>query len=300
MPSHIFTRLGLWSEDIAMNIRSANAAKDYGRRNHLAGAWDEQLHAMDYLAYAYLQAARDREARAVLDELKSIRKVDPETFKCAYSFAAIPARWALERRKWSEAADLKVEPVDFPWPRFQWAQAITHFARAIGSARSGDVDRGRVETAKLADIQKQLAGAKDNYDWATQVEIQRKAASAWLTHAEGKNQEALELMRSAADLEDSTEKHPVTPGAVLPTRELLGDLLLELDRPADALKEYEQSLAVSPNRFNGLYGAGRSAELAGDQIKARRYYRKLVQTSSLGNRPELQHARDFLGHKPRS
>jgi len=300
MPSHIFTRLGLWSEDIAMNIRSANAAKDYGRRNHLAGAWDEQLHAMDYLAYAYLQAARDREARAVLDELKSIRKADPETFKCAYSFAAIPARWALERRKWSEAADLKVEPVDFPWPRFQWAQAITHFARAIGSARSGDVDRGRVETAKLADIQKQLAGAKDNYDWATQVEIQRKAATAWLTHAEGKNQEALELMRSAADLEDSTEKHPVTPGAVLPTRELLGDLLLELDRPADALKEYEQSLAVSPNRFNGLYGAGRSAELAGDRIKARRYYRMLVQTSSLGNRPELQHARDFLVYKPRS
>ena len=300
MPSHIFTRLGLWSEDIAMNIRSSNAAKDYGRRNHLAGAWDEQLHAMDYLAYAYLQAARDREARAVLDELKSIRKVDPETFKCAYSFAAIPARWALERRKWSEAAGLKLEPADFPWPRFQWAQAITHFARAIGSARSGDVDRARTETATLAGIQKQLAGAKENYDWATQVEIQRRAAAAWLAKADGKNENALELMRSAAELEDSTEKHPVTPGAVLPARELLGDLLLELNRPADALKEYEQSLAVSPNRFNGLYGAARSAELAGDQIKARRYYRKLVQTSSLGNRPELQHARDFRVHKPPS
>ncbi|HXF38358.1 MAG TPA: hypothetical protein VN687_01475 [Blastocatellia bacterium] len=299
MPSHIFTRLGLWSEDIAMNIRSSNAAKDYGRRNHLAGAWDEQLHAMDYLAYAYLQAARDREARSVLDELKSIRKVDPETFKCAYSFAAIPARWALERRDWKEASDLKIEPADFPWQRFQWAEAITHFARAIGAARSGDSNRARVEVEKLTEIHKQLAGAKDNYDWATQVEIQRRAAAAWLAKASGKSQDALELMRSAADLEDSTEKHPVTPGAVLPARELLGDLLLELNRPADALKEFERSLVVSPNRFNGLYGTARSAELAGDPIKARRYYRKLVQTSPLGNRPELQYARDFLGPKPR-
>src|SRR6185295_15920266 len=231
MPSHIFTRLGLWSEDIAMNIRSSNAAKDYGRRNHLAGAWDEQLHAMDYLAYAYLQAARDREARSVLDELKSIRKVDPETFKCAYSFAAIPARWALERRDWKEASDLKIEPADFPWQRFQWAEAITHFARAIGAARSGDSNRASVEVEKLTEIHKQLAGAKDNYDWATQVEIQRRAAAAWLAKASGKSQDALELMRSAADLEDSTEKHPVTPGAVLPARELLGDLLLELNRP---------------------------------------------------------------------
>ena len=299
MPSHIFTRLGLWSEDIATNIRSENAAKDYARRSNLAGTWDEQLHAMDYLAYAYLQQARDPEARAVLDELRAIRKTDPESFKCAYSFAAIPARWALERRDWKEASDLKIEPPNFPWARFQWAEAITHFARAIGAARGNDVTRARVEVEKLAEIQKQLTGAKDNYDWATQVEIQRRAAAAWLAKARGKSQEAMELMRSAADLEDSTEKHPVTPGAVLPARELLGDLLLELNRPGEALKEFERSLVISPNRFNGLYGAARSAELAGDRIKARRYYRKLVETSSLGNRPALQHARDFLGHKPR-
>ena len=299
MPSHIFTRLGLWSEDVATNIKSKNAAKDYARRSNLAGTWDEQLHAMDYLAYAYLQQARDPEARAVLDELRAIRKTDPESFKCAYSFAAIPARWALERRDWKEASELKIEPADFPWPRFQWAEALTHFARAIGAARSGDSNRARVEVDRLAEIQKQLVGAKDNYDWATQVEIQRRAAAAWLAKASGKSQDAMELMRSAADLEDSTEKHPVTPGAVLPARELLGDLLLELNRPAEALKEYERSLVVLPNRFNGLYGAARSAELAGDPIKARRYYRKLVETSSLGNRPALQHARDFLVHKPR-
>ncbi|HSB09534.1 MAG TPA: hypothetical protein VLM38_08625, partial [Blastocatellia bacterium] len=299
MPSHIFTRLGLWSEDIAMNIRSEDAAKDYGRRNHLAGAWDEQLHAMDYLAYAYLQQARDREARAVLDELKTIRKTDPETFKCAYSFAAIPARWALERRDWKAAADLKSEPADFPWQNFQWAQAITHFARALGAARGGDNERARVEIEKLRDIQSRLVGAKDSYDWATQVEIQRRGAAAWLAKAEGKNDEALQLMRSAADLEDSTEKHPVTPGAVLPARELLGDLLVEMNRPADALKEYERSLASSPNRFNGLYGAARAAQLEGDRLKARMFYQKLVEICPLGDRPALQQARDLFRQKVR-
>ena len=296
MPSHIFTRLGLWDEDIATNIKSENAAKDYAQRNRLKGAWDDQLHAMDYLAYAYLQQARDREARAVLDELKAIRKTDPETFKCAYSFAAIPARWALERRVWSEAAELKVEPVDFPWPRFQWAEAITHFARAIGAARNGDANRARVEVEKLAEVQRQLVGAKDNYDWATQVEIQRRAAEAWLAKAEGKNPEALRLMRSASDLEDSTDKHPVTPGAVLPARELLGDMLLELGRPAEALKEYETSLQTSPNRFGGLYGAGRAAELSNDRKKARGFYLKLTAMCDKadGDRPELVHARKFL------
>jgi tetratricopeptide (TPR) repeat protein len=296
MPSHIFTRLGLWEEDVAMNIRSENAAKDYAQRNHLAGTWDEQLHAMDYLAYAYLQQARDREALAVLDELKSIRKTDPETFKCAYSFAAIPARWALERRKWSEAAALKVEPADFPWPRFAWAEAITHFARAIGAARSGDSERARTEIEKLREIQDRMAGAKDNYDWATQVEIQRRAAAAWLAKADGKNEDALKLMRSAADLEDSTEKHPVTPGAVLPARELLGDLLIELNRPSEALIEYERSLANSPNRLNGLYGAGRAAQLAGKRLKARWYYQKLAAICARGDagRSELQLARTFL------
>lgn len=296
MPSHIFTRLGLWDEDIATNIKSENAAKEYASRNRLTGVWDEQLHAMDYLAYAFLQQARDREARAVLDELKAIRKTDPDSFKCAYSFAAIPARWALERRNWSEAAELKVEPIDFPWPRFPWAEAITHFARAIGAARDGDTDRARVEVEKLAEVQKQLAGAKDNYDWATQVEIQRRAAAAWLAKLERKNQEALELMRSSVDLEDSTDKHPVTPGAVLPARELLGDLLLELNRPAEALIEYERALTDSPNRFNGLSGAARAAQLAGDRLKARRYYQKLVRICALaeGDRPELQRAREFL------
>jgi tetratricopeptide (TPR) repeat protein len=296
MPSHIFTRLGLWDEDIATNIRSENAAKDYARKNRLNATWDEQLHAMDYLAYAYLQEGRDSEARAVLDELKAIRKTEPETFKVAYSFAAIPARWTLERRRWSEAAELKVEPVDFPWPRFQWAEAITHFARAIGAARNGDSNRARIEVEKLAEVQRQLVGAKDNYDWATQVEIQRRAAAAWVAKAEGKDSEALQLMRSAADLEDSTDKHPVTPGAVLPARELLGDMLLELGHSLEALTQFETSLQTSPNRFGGLYGAGRAAELANDRKKARAFYLKLTAICEKAHedRPELVQAKKFL------
>jgi tetratricopeptide (TPR) repeat protein len=296
MPSHIFTRLGLWGDGIATNIKSENAAKEYARKNHLAGVWDEQLHAMDYLAYAYLQQARDREAGAVLAELRAIRKTDPETFKCAYSFAAIPARVALERHNWPEAARLNVEPADFPWARFQWAEAITHFARAIGHARSGDAAHARAEVEKLAEIQKKLVGVKDNYDWATQVEIQRRAAEAWLAKAEG-SVEALQLMRSAADLEDSTDKHPVTPGAVLPAREMLGDLLLELNRPSEALIEYERSLVDSPNRFNSLAGAARAAQLSGNRLKARLFDQKLVRicASGDGQRPDLRRARESPG-----
>lgn len=268
---------------------------------HCAMAWDEQLHAMDYLAYAYLQQARDSEARAVLDELKSIRKTEPENFKCAFSFAAIPARWALERRKWAEAAELKIEPADFPWSRFLQGEAITHFARAIGAARSGDIDHAKREVAKLAQLQKALTAVKDNYDWATQVAIQHKAASAWLARAEGRNQEALQLMRAAADLEDSTDKHPVTPGAVVPAREMLGDLLLELNQPSEALKEHECSLLFSPNRFNGLYGAARAAELAGNRVKARLHYQRLVDNCKAvdSNRPELERAKEFLRQSQR-
>jgi len=296
MPSHIFTRLGLWDEDIATNIKSEDAAKDYASRMRLTGTWDEQLHAMDYLAYAYLQSGRDREAAAVLAELRAIKKTDPENFKCAYSFAAIPARWALERREWREATELKIEHADFPWSRFKWAEAITHFARGIGAARSNNLEAASSELDTLKDIHKQLMGAKENYDWASQVEIQIKAVEGWQAKAEGRNDDAIRLMRAAADLEDSTEKHPVTPGAVLPAREMLGDLLLELNKPAEALKEYQQSLTTSPNRFNGLAGAARAAELAGDRVKAAMFYSTLlkISASSDGKRLEIQRAKDFI------
>jgi hypothetical protein len=298
MPSHIFTRLGLWQESIESNIASAAAAKNYVAKMHPGAASFNQLHAMDYLMYAYLQTAQDGKAKAIVDETYGITKVDDATFAAAYAFAAVPARYAFERRQWVEAAALKVYPSDFPWNNFRYAEAMIYFARAIGSARSGDPAGASKDIERLASIQKSLADAKDIY-WATQVEIERRAASAWLAHAEGKQQEALQLMRSAADLEDSTEKNPVTPGAIVPARELLGELLLELREPRQALKEFEASLLVSPNRFNGLYGAARAAELFGDRQKAATFYAQLTTlgANSDGTRPELQAAKVFLASK---
>jgi tetratricopeptide (TPR) repeat protein len=288
MPSHIFTRLGLWPESIESNIASAAA----GRKH--ASAKDE-VHAMDYLAYAYLQTAQDGKAKELNDAVYALRNVDAQIFQVAYALAAIPARYTLERRQWAEAAKLKVPVEGFPWNKFAYAEAIVYFARSLGASRSGDTAAASTAIEHLTALQKSLAEAKEDY-WATQVEIQRLGASAWLAHAEGKRDEALKLMRAAADLEDTTEKHPVTPGAIVPARELLGDLLLELREPQQALTEFEGSLRVSPNRFNGLYGAAKAAESAGDRNKARNFYAKLAALGERGdgNRPELQAAKMFL------
>ncbi|MBI4488360.1 MAG: hypothetical protein HY694_04690 [Deltaproteobacteria bacterium] len=298
MPSHIFTRLGLWQESIQSNLGSVAASKEYSARTHPGAAYYEHLHALDYLGYAYLQTAQDREAKGVLDELLTIQKVQPEAFQAAYAFAAIPARYALERRRWSEAAALTVHPTTFPWSRFRWAEAVTYFARALGSARSGNVADARKDIEKLESLQDALVQAKDNY-WAKQVEIQRRVANAWLARAEGKNDEALKLMQSAVDLEDSTDKHPVTPAPILPARELLGEMLLELGNPGQALKEFEASHRVEPNRFRGLYGAAKAAQMSGDREKASLYYAKLVSLCDGANtdRLELKEAKAFLAKK---
>jgi tetratricopeptide (TPR) repeat protein len=300
MPSHIFTRLGLWQEAIRSNLDAKAAAVAYAARNRMPGAWDEQLHAMDYLAYAYLQGAQDKRAAGVLDELDRIRRVDPPNFKVAYAFTAIPARYALERRQWAEAAKLPLHPGGmeaFPWQRFRWAEAHIHFARAIGAARTGDAASARREVDALTDIRETLAEVKGDYDWAKQVEIKRQVAAAWLAHAEGRNEGALILMRAAAGLDDATDKHPVTPGSLLPAREQLGELLLELKQPTAALREFETALRSAPNRFNGLYGAARAAKLAGNRRSAKTYYARLVALSRLADtaRPEVAEAKEFLG-----
>jgi tetratricopeptide (TPR) repeat protein len=302
MPSHIFTRLGLWQEAIRSNRDAEAAAKAFAARNKMPGAWDEQLHAMDYLTYAYLQGAQDKEALGVLDELYRIRKVDPANFKVAYAFTAIPARYALERKKWSEAAKLPIHPgslEEFPWQRFRWAEAHIHFARAIGAARTGDTTAARLEIDKLTEIRQGLAEVKGDYDWAKQVEIKKQVASAWLAHAEGKQEESLRLMRAAAELDDATEKHPVTPGTLLPAREQLGELLLEQNQPVAALQEFETSLRSSPNRFNGIYGAARAAKLATDIKKAKGYYAKLINLSrnATSIRPEIEEAKAFVADR---
>ena len=299
MPSHIFIRMGLWQEAIRSNLDAEASAKAFARRHKMAGAWDEQLHAMDYLAYAYLQGAQDKLAWGVLDEMNKVQSVEPQTFKVAYSFAAIPARYALERRRWDEAAKLTL-PANtvgmFPWQKFRWAEAHIHFARAIGFARSGDAVSARQEVDKLAAVRDALIIGRGEYDWAKQVEIERQIAAAWLAFAEGKHDEALKLMRAVADLDDETDKHPVTPGAILPAREQLGELLLELKQPTAALTEFETSLRSAPERFNGLYGAARAATLASDQKKARTYYGKLLTVTRQADttRPEITEAKAFL------
>lgn len=299
MPSHIFVRMGLWQEAIRSNRDAEASAKAFARRHQMAGAWDEQLHAMDYLAYAYLQSAQDKLAWGVLDELNKIQTVEPKTFKVAYAFAAIPARYALERRRWDEAAKLAL-PANtvemFPWTKFPWAEAHIHFARAIGFARNGDAKSAREEVEKLGALQEALVLVKGDYDWAKQVEIEKQIGAAWLAFAEGKHEEALKIMRAVADLDDKTDKHPVTPGSILPAREQLGELLLELKQPSAALVEFETSLRTAPERFNGLYGAARAATLAADHKKARTYYEKLLALTRQADtpRPEIAEAKAFL------
>ncbi|MFN7945340.1 MAG: hypothetical protein U0Z53_08315 [Blastocatellia bacterium] len=301
MPSHIFTRLGLWEDSIQSNLASAATAKQKANKTHPGAASQDQLHAMDYLAYAYLQTAQDEKAKSVLAEALNYSTIDQEVFQAAYAWAAIPARLALERHRWSEAASLTLHPASFPWPRFGFAEAITHFARAVGAARSGDAATARQEVDELARLHQALSENRNGYDWATQVEIQRQAAAAWLAHAEGRNDEALPLLRAAAALEDTTDKHPVTPGAVLPAREQLGDLLLELKQPAQALKEFETALQFAPGRFNSLYGAARAAELSGQMKKAHAHYASLVTVCKHADhdRAGLQAARTFLAHSQR-
>ncbi|HUE79049.1 MAG TPA: hypothetical protein VMN38_05410 [Sphingomicrobium sp.] len=296
MPSHIFVRLGLWDEAISSNLASEAAAQALAKRQGLADSSSERLHAMDYLAYAYLQTGQDSKASQVLANLTAIKRADPPIFSVAYAATAIPARMLLERRLWSEAATLELPDnvrTLAPLANFQWAEAHVHFARAVGAARSGKAAVAREEAAKLSAIEQAMSIPPGTYDWRKQVTIERQVAEAWLAHAEGRKDDAERLMRAAADLDDATEKHPVTPGAVLPAREQLGELLVELGRPADAVKEYEASLKRAPRRLAGLYGAARAAKLAGNAADASRYYAALLEVAGNGDstRAELREAR---------
>ena len=298
MPSHIFTRLGLWDEAISSNRAAEAAAIGFAKSSGMPGAWDQQLHAMDYLAYGYLQSGRDSEAQRVMDELKGITQADPPTRTVAYAVTAIPARVALERRQWREAETLDLPPNLSGLSALgnhKWAMAHIHFARAVGAARSGHLGLARTEVTKLAALEGALTIRPGEYDWRKQVSIERQIAAGWAAHAENKDGEALRLMRAAADLDDATEKNPVTPGSILPAREQLGELLLELGRPREALKEYEASLQRAPRRLGGLYGAAQAAKHAGDTMKASRYFAELSQMTERGDntRAEVQTARRY-------
>ena len=287
MPGHIFIRRGLWDESIETNLRSAAEAQSHF----------DSLHALDYLEYAYLQQARDGDAKRVRDQIDAIAKVTPEHFVTAYALAAIPSRYALERGRWTDAANVspRLTEREFPWEKFPQAVAVMVYTRALGAARSGDGPYVRKGIDKLQSLREDMIKGKIPY-WAEQADIQIKVASAWAAFAEGNKQEALKLMREGADMEDASEKHPVTPGHVVPARELLGDMLLELNQPALALKEFEASHKIEPGRFRGLLGAARAAELSGNMAKAKGYYGDLMRLTakSEGERPELARAKQFL------
>jgi tetratricopeptide (TPR) repeat protein len=296
MPSHIFTRLGYWQESIDTNSRSAEAGQAYAKTEFGEGVgWDQSLHAMDYLVYAYLQLGDDRKARAVVDEIMAFKKVTPDTLAVAYAMAAIPARYALERRGWAEAAKLDLPHATLAWDKFPWTAAMITYSRALGKAHTGDLAGAQAEIDKLAASRDALLEAKNKY-WSDQVEAQRRAAAAILAQAQGRHEDAVRELRDAAELEDTMEKHPVTPGSVVPLHELLGDLLLEQGQPAAALTEYKHSLADAPNRYRSLYGAAKAAEGAGDHAAAKGYFQQLVLLGSKADtpRPELTEAANYI------
>ena len=288
MPSHIFVRLGLWDDSIRANEDSAATARAHVRKTDPGMSSFDELHALDYLAYAFLQQGREVKAGEILEQVRAVKKLDNPQFAAAYALAAVPARYALERGRWADAAALEVAPAWFPWDKFPFAEAITHVARAVGAARSGDVARAKAAVARLEALHKAAVDAKMAY-WPDQIEIQRREAAAWVAFAEGRKDEAAALMKDAVALEASTDKHPVTPGAVLPARELNGDLLMALGRPAEALAEYEASLQVAPNRFYALGAAVRAADAAGRRDTARAHFATLEKVAARadGSRAEI-------------
>jgi hypothetical protein len=295
MPSHTFTRMGLWHQSIESNIASATEA----REQHVTG---EELHATDYQMYAYLQTAQDAQARRLLEALPEIRsRFDPSGPSGAappsaafYAIAAIPARWALERGAWAEATRLEAKPSGLPY-----VDALTEFARAVGAARAGDLTTARAALTRLDALRGRQAEMNEPY-WTEQIDIQRRSAAAWLAFAEGRTEEALAGIRAAADAEARTEKAAVTPGPLAPAREQLGEMLLAAKDAKAALAAFEATLVSEPNRFRALYGAAHAASRAGDNPRAERYFTQLVTMCARAVdpvRPELQEARAALARK---
>jgi tetratricopeptide (TPR) repeat protein len=299
MPSHIHTRLGMWDEAIAGNTAAAQAQSSYSKLQGRTAMDTQQLHALDYMMYSYLQQARDDEARQVLDQVVAVGATFPETdFVGAYALAAVPARYALERNAWDEAARLPVASRQ-QWEANPFTEGLLEYARALGRARSGDVASARKAIERMGALRDRTTDVRFTY-FKKHLELQIQAASAWIAQAEGRGDEAVALLRAAAEAEDALGKHPVTPGALMPAREQLGEMLLLLKRPQDALVAYESALKIYPARFNGLYGAAVAAERAGDRKAARAYYAKVAQQAARSSsaRTELANARKYLAANP--
>lgn len=301
MPSHIFTRLGMWEESVTANRAASEAARAYAVVRHRDATEAEELHALDYMAYSYLQEGQDGEAKKIVDFAGTVRKSNPELeFSAAYALAAIPSRYALERNDWAGAAALTIPNVPH-WSSFPFMEALIEYAHALGRVHTGDLDGAQKAIDRMRQLREATTDPKFDY-FKRHLDLQMQTASAWLAYGQGKKEEAVAVLRRMADAEDVLGKHPVSPGALVPVREQLGGLLLEMGQPKEAQRAFEAALKIYPGRFRGLYGAAQAAEKSGDKESAGRYYAKLAaQTAMAGDeRREIVHLREFAGADKRS
>jgi hypothetical protein len=295
MPSHIFTRLGMWDESIDTNRASADASVAYARQRGRNAVESEELHALDYLAYSLLQEGRDTEARAISEKIAAVHDIYPAMeFAGAYALAAIPARYTLEREAWHEAASVEI-PAREQWKRFPFTQALFEYVHALGRAHTGDIAGARQAVERMRDLRKQITDPRFDY-FGRHLDVQTQAAEAWIAHAENRDDDALRMLHGAADAEDSLGKHPVSPGALMPVREQLGALLIEKGRTKDALAAYQTELAIYPRRLRALYGAANAARASGNGALARTYFAQLVKQASRADaaKREVNEAKRFL------
>lgn len=305
MPSHIFTRLGIWQESIDSNLQSTESARCYAEAAALTGSYFEELHGIDYLVYAYLQNGDNKNAEEQYNLIKDRKRFHPSMLTAiTYPLAAIPARLALENKDWKRAANLELQDVELNWEKFPWQEAIHHFAVAMGAANTNDFKTVEQKIEILKTLHQNLIALNDKTQeiQIKLVDIQIKTAQAWLQFRMNNQKTALALMYEAVEIERHTSKHPVTPGDVLPAIELLGDMYLEMKYFGKALALYEENLVVRPNRFNGIYGAAIAAKKSGDLDKATLYFNQLIELTKGSNsdRTEIVEAKAFVKIKEQS
>ncbi|WP_282044486.1 hypothetical protein [Winogradskyella flava] len=300
MPSHIFTRLGLWQESIDTNINSASSAVCYAKSAGENASWAQEIHAVDYLVYAYLQQGDNQNAQVQLEDMENVTDVFPQNDLAAtYALTAIPVRMALENKDWNKAANLQLPKINFDWEKLYWEKAMLHFGKALGYSNIENIKAAENELQILQTLHQKLVDDSETYK-AGQVNIQVHTAKAWVELAKENNDQALKLMKIAVELESKTSKHPITPGEVLPADELLGDMLLALNRPEEALMAYEVSLKGHPNRFNAIYGAAIAAKRTNkNNTKVLLYFNQLIELAKgkNSNRPEIQEARLYISEE---
>ncbi len=299
MPSHIFTRLGLWDESIESNVNSASSARCYAEESKMDGHWSNELHAMGYLVYAYLQKGDNTNAIEQYEYMKTISNIYPSNIAAiAYPFAAVPARIALENRQWENAAHIEPHDSELQWENYPWQKSLIHFARAIGSVHQKDFSSAEKELEILKSLNQELANSGNKAN-AQQVLIQIKITQGWLNFLNGKQNEGIALLQEAVEMEDIVGKHGVTPGKLIPAREFLADMLMTMNKPDEALIAFEKNLKINPNRFNGLYGAAIAAKQSGNNDKAMMYFEQLIKLTENSNsdRPEVEEAKAYVGQK---